>query len=165
MRFLLLLPLLSACGAVKFNVDQDLAQETVQGSPLGGVLPQSFLPNPFKLTIDIKAEVAKRGTGPAQKAFLRSLTLAITPHDAPQGNFDFLSEVHLFVEGVGVTKAEVAKLQPVPKSATKLDFTLVPDVDLLPYINAGATITATATGNQPNMDTSFDGHVTVEVDI
>jgi hypothetical protein len=164
MRALFLLPLLTACGAVHFDVDQDLDQSTVTGSVLGGVLP-ALLPNPLKLNIDIKAEVAKRGTGPAKKALLKSLTLSITPHDAPVGNFDFLDEVHLFVEAPSIDKAEVAKLAPVPKSATKLDFTIVEGVDLLPYVNAGATISATATGTQPRMDTSFDGHVTVEVDI
>jgi hypothetical protein len=46
-----------------------------------------------------------------------------------------------------------------------LTFTITPDVDLLPYIQAGADISATATGTQPAMDTSFDGHVTVTVHI
>jgi hypothetical protein len=135
------------------------------GSPIGGVMLPSFLPNPLKLNIDIKSEVAKRGTGPAKQAFLKVLTLSIVPHTAPKGNFDFLSEVHLFVEGPGLTKAEVANMTSVPKSATTLNFNIVPNVDLLPYINAGATITASATATEPAMDTTFDGHVTVEVDI
>jgi hypothetical protein len=164
MRLLLLLPLLTACGAVHFDVDSDLDATTVNGSPLGGVLP-SFLPNPVKLNVDLKAEVAKRGTGPAKAAFLKALTLSITPHDAPQGNFDFIDSVHLFVEASGVTKAEVAKLDPVPRSQTKLTFDLIDGVDLLPYINAGAEITATAMGSAPSMTTTFDGHVTIDVRI
>jgi hypothetical protein len=161
---LLLVPLLASCGAVKFDVEQDLAAQSVPGSVLGGVLP-SFLPNPAKLNIDIQAEVAKRGTGPAKAAYLKSLTLAITPHDAPSGNFDFISEVHLSVEAPGVEKKEIARLIAVPKSTVKLTFDIVPDVDLLPYIAAGATISATASGTQPRMDTTFDGHVDVEVRI
>src|SRR5690242_10632556 len=103
-RALWLLPLICSCGAVSFNVEADLAEQSVPGSPLGGLLP-SFLPNPARLNVDIKAEVAKRGTGPAKAAFLKSLSLSITPHDAPNGrNFNFISEVHLFVEGPGLDK-------------------------------------------------------------
>jgi hypothetical protein len=160
----LLVPLCVSCGALKFDVEQDLANQTVPGSALGGVLP-SFLPNPTKLNIDIQAEVAKRGTGPAKAAYLKSLTLQITPHDTPRGNFDFISEVHLSVEAAGVAKKEIAKLTSVPKGAVKLTFDIVPEVDLLPYISAGASITATASGTQPATDTSFDGHVDVEVRI
>jgi hypothetical protein len=158
------LALLFSCGAVSFDVDQDLAQQTVPGSPLGGLLG-SFVANPFKLNIDINSEVQKRGTGPAKSAQLKSLSLAITPHSAPVGNFDFLTEAHLFVEGNGVAKVEVANITSVPKGATTLDFNITPNVDLLPYINAGGDITATASGTQPAMDTSFDGHITVTVKI
>jgi len=163
-RCLLPLVLLFSCGNVSFDVDQDLAEQTVPGSPIPNLLP-SFLPNPAQINVNIQDEVAKRGTGPAKAAYLKSLTLSITPHDAPKGNFDFISEVHLFVEGPGLNKAEVAKLVPVPKGQTKLDFTIVPDVDLLPYVNAGATITANETGTQPAMDTKFDGHIIIEVRI
>jgi hypothetical protein len=166
MRRALLLLSLSAvsCGTVSFDVDQDLDMQTVAGSPLGGVLG-TFVANPFKLNINISAEVARRGTGPATGAQLKALSLSITPHTAPNGNFDFLSEVHLFVEGAGLPKVEIASSAPVPKGATTLDFTIVPNVNLLPYINAGATISATAMGTQPAHDTSFDGHVTVTVKI
>ena len=37
----------------------------------------------------------------------------------------------------------------------------MPDVELLPYINAGAQITATATGTQPSSDFSYDGSIRV----
>jgi hypothetical protein len=158
------LALFFSCGAVSFDVQQDLQQETVSGNPLGGLLG-SFVANPFKFTIDINAEVQKRGTGPAHSAQLKSLSLAITPHSAPVGNFDFLTEVHLFVEGTGLSKVEVANVTSVPKGATTLDFNITPNVDLLPYINAGGDISATASGTQPAQDTSFDGSLTVTVKI
>lgn len=158
--------LLCACGAVRFDVEQSLPQQTVKGGGvLGGVLPAELLGNATRFTIDLKSEVQRRGTGPATKARLKSLTLQVTPHAAPQGNFDFLDEVHLFVEGPGLPKLEVAKAQPVPRSRSALAFDVVPDVDLLPYVNAGATITATASGRAPAMDTSFDGQVVVEVQL
>ncbi len=152
---------LTSCGAVSFGVEQDLGRQDIQGSLLGGVLP-SFLPNPAKFTIDLKAEVAKRGTGPARSAFLKSLTLNISP-STPEANFDFLQEVHLFTEGAGLERVEIAKLQPVPRGVKSLSFEIVPNVDLLPYVNAGATLSATATATQPGKDTSFDGKVAVEV--
>jgi hypothetical protein len=163
-RFLPLALLFSCGNLASFDVDQDLQQQTVPGSPLGGLLG-TFVANPFKFTIDINAEVQKRGTGPAHSAQLKSLSLAITPHSAPVGNFDFLTEAHLFVEGNGVAKVEVANITSVPKGATTLDFTITPNVDLLPYINAGGDISATASGTQPAQDTSFDGHITVTVKI
>jgi hypothetical protein len=163
-RAVLAVLVLSSCGAVSFDVDQDLQEQTVQGSTLPVAL-MTLLPNAFKLTIDINAAVAAHGTGPAKSATLKSLSLAITPHSAPMGNFDFLQSAHLFVSASGQPMVEVANITSVPKGATALDFTIIPNVDLLPYIQAGANITATATGNQPSMDTSFDGHVTVTVHI
>jgi len=154
---------LCSCGAVSFTVEQDLPRQDLQGSLLGGVLP-SFLPNPAKFTIDLKAEVEKRGTGPARAAFLKSLTLNIAAN-TPDETFDFLSEVHIFSEGAGLTKVEIAKVQPVPRGVKTLSFEIIPDVDLLPYVNAGATLSATATGTQPRNDTSFDAKVAVEVRI
>jgi hypothetical protein len=159
-----LLLVLTGCGPIlKFDVEQDLQEQTVQGNILAGVLP-SFLSSPFAITVDLKAETAKRGTGPVRRAYLRTFTLAITPHANPQGNFDFIDEVHMFVEAPGQTKAEVATLKPVPKSQKSLTFE-VHEVDLVPYINAGATISATATGKQPAADTTFDGHIKIEAQI
>lgn len=162
-RLLPLFFLLASCGAVSFTVEQPLAKQSLQGSLLGGVLP-ALLPNPSNFSIDLQAEVQKRGTGPATKALLKSLTFKITS-DTPDANFDFLDEAHLYAEGPGLQKVEIAKLQPVPRSAKTLTFEIVPNIDLLPYINTGATISATAMGTQPRTDTSFDGLVVVEVRI
>ncbi|MBL8954057.1 MAG: hypothetical protein JNK82_24990 [Myxococcaceae bacterium] len=154
---------LCSCGAVSFGVEQDLPRQDIQGSLLGGVLP-SFLPTSSRFTIDLSAEVQKRGTGPARAAYLKTLTLVIAPN-TPSASFDFLDDVHLFAEGPGLAKVEIAKLQPVPKGLTTLKFEIVPDVDLLPYINAGATLSASASATQPRTDTSFTGKVEVEVRI
>lgn len=155
---------LVACGAVRFDVEQALPEQKVTGSPLGGVLP-SFLPNPFTVTIDVKAETQKRGTGPATAAYLKSLSLRATPASSPSGNFDFLDEIHIFIEASGQSKLEVATVKPVAKGLTTLTFTLVPEVNLLPFINAGATLSATATARQPTKDFTFDGDVVIDVRI
>ena len=164
MRYALAFLVLCGCGAVQFDVEQDLTKQTIQGDALGGLLASTFLPNPYTLNIDLKAEVAKRGTGPATKAFLKSLVFDITA-DSPGQNFNFVDETRLFIEAPGLTKVEIAKKAPVPEGLKKLEFEVVPMVDLLPYLNAGATISATATGTRPAQDTSFTGKVVVEVRI
>jgi len=153
-----------SCGNISFDVEQALPEQTVPGNPLGAVLPAVLLDS-VHFTIDVKAEVAKRGTGPATSATLADLRLFITPHQEPVGTFDFLQEIHLFAEATGHPKVEIAKLTSVPRGQTTVIFDVVPGVDLLPYINAGAAITATATGSQPPRETKFDGKIVVKIRI
>src|SRR5581483_11013781 len=129
-----LVPAIGGCGLIAFDVDQDLPEQTIQGNPLGGILPQA---------------------------------LAATPHAMPSGNFDFVDEIHVFIDSPGssLPKKEIANLAPVPKGQTTINLAVTPGIDLLPYINAGAEITATATGRQPSQDFHFDGHVTITVHI
>jgi hypothetical protein len=156
----------AGCGALAFDVSQDVPEQQVPGSPLGGLLP-SFLPTPFPITINIEQETAKRSTGPARSANLKQVQFRITPHDAPSGNFDFVDEIHIYVEPTSgaLPKVEIANLKPVPKGQTTLDLHIVPDIDLLPYINVGAKISATASGRQPAQTVTYDGSVTVTVHI
>lgn len=158
--------LLSACGVVRFDVEQPLPEQRVEAGLLGGVLP-ALLPNPVKFTVDLKAEQEKRGTGPATKLYLSQLQFRVTPTAMPPGNFDFLDEVHLFAESsaAGLPRVEIARLVSVPRGATVVDFSIVPEVDLLPYVNAGAALTATATGRPPASDVTFDGRVVLDVRI
>lgn len=150
-----------SCGAIQFDVTQALAEQTVPGSPLGGILP-AFLPNPLQLTVDVKAETEKRGTGPATAVFLKSLRFAATKSS---GTFDFLDEVHVFIEGPNLPKREIANVSPVARGLTELGFLIVPKENLLPYVNAGATLSATATGRQPAKDFTFDGQLVLDIRI
>ncbi|HEY2744852.1 MAG TPA: hypothetical protein VGL86_09530 [Polyangia bacterium] len=160
--------LTSGCGAISFDVSQAVPEQQVPGSPLGGLLP-SFLPQPFAITIDVQQETAKRSTGPASSANLKSVSFAITPHDAPSGNFDFVDEIHIFVapssSGSSLPMVEIANLAPVPKGQTTIDLTIVPKIDLLPYINAGASISASASGHSPPQTVTYDGTVVVTIHI
>ena len=153
----------AGCGGIHFDVAQDLPEQRVAGNPIGGLLP-SFAPNPVPITIDLRAETQKMGTGPAKRAQLASLTLTATPHGGG-GNFDFLQEVHIYVEqkGGGLPKVEIATLKPVPTGQSTVTFTIVPNVDLLPYVNAGAVISATAMGSAPRMDFTYDGHIVITI--
>ena len=158
----------SGCGAISFDVSQAVPEQQVPGSPIGGLLP-SFLPQPFPVTINVQQETAKRSTGPARSANLKQVEFQITPHASPSGNFDFVDEIHIFVaasqSGSSLPMVEIATLKPVPKGATTIDLTIVPGIDLLPYINAGATISASATGHQPTQTVTYDGSVVVTVHI
>ena len=158
--------LLVGCGTQSFTVEQDLPAQTVQGDPLGGLLGSVF-PSAFALSIDLKAEEQKHDTGPASHVYLQSMSLSVTPHDSPMGNFDFLDEIHLFAASMKTpdAKVEIANKAPVPKGLTVLPFDVLPNVELLQMVQSGVKITATATGRQPAQDTSIDGHVVIEVKI
>ena len=160
---------LTGCGAISFDVSQSVPEQQVPGSPIGGLLP-SFLPQPFPVTIDIKQETAKRSTGPATSANLKQVQFQLTPHGASSGSFDFVDEIHIFVapaagSGSALPMVEIANLKPVPKGQTTLDLAIVPGVDLLPYINVGASISASAMGHQPAQTVTYDGVVVVTVHI
>ena len=163
MRSALLALLVSGCGIIPFDVDQDIPEQRIAGNPVGGLLP-AFLSAPVPLTIDLKAETQKRDTGPAKSANLKELRF----HATSSGNFDFLTEIHIYIDSqnqASLGKKEIARLSPVPKGQTTIELQVIDGVDLLPYINAGAEISATASGQQPTMDFTYDGHVTITVHI
>lgn len=159
----------AGCGAISFDVSQGVPEQQVPGSPLGGLLP-SFLPQPFPVTINVQQETEKRSTGPARSANLKQVELQITPHASPSGSFDFVDEIHIYVapsssSSSSLPMVEIANLKPVPKGQTTIDLAIVPGVDLLPYINAGASISASASGHSPPQTVTYDGTVVVTVHI
>ncbi len=159
----------AGCGALSFDVSQGVPEQQVPGRPLGGLLP-SFLPQPFPVTINVQQETQKRSTGPASSANLKQVEFQITPHNAPSGNFDFVDEIHIYVapsssSSSSLPMVEIANLKPVPKGQMTSDLAIVPGVDLLPYINAGASISASASGHQPPQTVTYDGTVVVTVHI
>jgi len=153
----------SGCGLVSFDVSEDIPEQTVPGSPLGALLPASLFAIP--MNIDIQSETAGRGTGPAQSATLRSISLTVT---SPAGaTFDFITSISVRVSSSGNTslpEVEIARLEPVPGTAT----IVIPptgSVDLLPYVEAGATITATASGHMPASDITYVGTVVITIHV
>ena len=155
---------IAACGAISFDVEVPLQEQTIQGNPIGGLLP-AFVPNPFTFDVDIEAETKKRDTGPATSAEIKSIEFASTPRDRPSGTFDFLDEVHIFIETNSLPKKEIAFLKPVPKNVSVIKLEIVRDVNVLPYIGHGARITATASGRQPSKTFTYDGKVIVTVHV
>jgi hypothetical protein len=150
----------SGCGLVSFDVSQDIPAQTVPGSPLGALLPVSLFAIP--LNIDIRSEAAAHGTGPASSVTLSSVSLTVM---SPSGaTFDFVDSIVINISGPGLSEVEIGRLQPVPGTAS-ISIPPAGGVDLLPYINAGATITAKASGHMPASDTTFVGTVVVTVHV
>ena len=153
----------AGCGLIAFDVSQDIPAQTVPGSPVGALLPPSLFALP--LNIDLQSETAAQGTGPARSVSLKALSLTIT---SPAGaTFDFVSSISISIggsDGSGLPEREIARLEPVPAKGT-INLQPVPGVDLLPYIKAGAKITATASGHAPSSDVTFDGSVVVTIHV
>ncbi len=160
---LFLLPwIFGACGWIHVNVDQDIPEQYIPGNPVpaAGVLPNF-------LQMSLNADTNHQA-GPLTSAGLRSLTLTATPHGQPSGNFDFLDEVHIYLKSAtnsSLPQVEIATLAAVPRGQTTITLTIVPHIDLLPYLKSGAEITSMATGRQPTQDFTFDGRAVITVRI
>lgn len=152
-----------ACGILSFDVSQDIPAQTITGSPLGSLVPATLFAIP--LNIDLQSETAAHGTGPAKSANLSSLTLTVT---SPAGQtFDFLSSITISVaasSGASLPEVVIAKLDSVPATST-ISIPPEPGVDLLPYIKAGASITASASGHLPSQNTTVVGTVVVTIHV
>lgn len=156
-----LMALLAAgCGAVSFDLEEKIPEQVVAGNPLGALLPRGLFDVPLR--IDVTQATRARGTGPASAAHLKSLSLSIT---APPGQtFDFVDSIVIRISAEGLPAREVARL-PGRRDAPKIDLDVERGVDILPYVEKGAVMNATASGRAPPRDTRFDGRVVVTVKI
>jgi hypothetical protein len=151
------------CGLVSFDISEEIPPQTVPGNPLGALLPASLFAIP--LDVDIQSETAGRGTGPASAVKLKAVSLTIT---APSGaTFDFVDSIVIRVSSSAnpsLPEVEIGRLDPVP-GTTMIVIPPTGDIDLLPYIEAGATITASASGHMPSSDTTYVGVVVLTVHV
>ncbi|MFO0572836.1 MAG: hypothetical protein U1A78_02465 [Polyangia bacterium] len=158
---------LGGCGLIEFDLNEKVPEQRIQGSLLSGVLP-SFLPSPVPLSLDVQAASKAMGTGPVTAASLKSLTFAITATAMPSGDsddFDFVRSIDVFVEsrkqGSALPRVKIADLPSHGSGDKQLSLRTYPEVNLLPYINEGCEISASATGTAPPDDVTFDGQVVV----
>ena len=164
----LALPLVSGCGLAQITIGYDIAEQRVPGSPLGGLLGATLLDTP--IDVDLAAETAARDTGPAQHVYLESFSLAVTATAEPAGDTDdlgFISRVDVFIEGragSSLPRVRIAYLDQVPEGARTLSFDLERR-DLIEYFRQGARITANATGNAPDDDVTYDGHLDFSIEV
>ena len=152
---------LAGCSLISFDVSQEIPPQTVPGSPLGGLLLLSLFAVP--MTIDIQSETAAHGTGPASSATLSSLSLTVT--SPPGGTWEFVDSITITISASSdpnLPEKEIGKLGDVPAN-TSISIPPTGSVNLLPYINAGATITAKASGHMPAQDTTYTGLVVIKI--
>ncbi len=169
---LLLAGLLSSgCGVFDFDVQQAVPEQRVMGSSILGTVLGNFIPSPFPLTIDIEQETKAHNTGPVKAAGLKTLTFQITATGKDSSSdvdeFDFVQSVDIFVDstrqGSMLPRQKIADLPQPPGKVQLINMHTYPDINLLPYINEGSRITASATGNQPSDDVTFNGQIVVHV--
>jgi hypothetical protein len=165
----LALVLTPGCGVASFPYGYDIAEQHVPGSPLGSLLGPSLIEVP--LTIDLSAETAARGTGPAQHVYLTDMTLRVTSTDEPAGDTDdlgFITSIEVYVEssqsGSSLQRVRVAHLDAVPAGARSISLA-TDGVDLIGYVREGAHLSATAQGHSPSDDVSYDGHLDFAIQV
>ncbi|MEQ8458912.1 MAG: hypothetical protein RLO52_09225 [Sandaracinaceae bacterium] len=154
-----------------FDLTLNLAEQRVNGSPVGGLLG-GFFELPIPLEVDLASETAARDTGPAQAVRLTALTLDITPTAEEAGDtddFGFVDSIEIFVEsresGSDLPRVRVANVSAVPDGARQIAFETDTSVDLRPYINEGARLTSSAEGTVPPDDVTFDGQILLTVEV
>src|SRR5262249_22149495 len=137
MRMYSLLVVLAGCGVADFDITQPVSEQRVQGSPLPGPLAVLF---PLPLDIKISQQIRPMETGPIDSVTLSKLTLTITSTATPSGDSDdwsFVDAIHVFVKSSKsdsmLPRVEIANVS-APGKVTALDFHVISDVDLQPYI-------------------------------
>ena len=156
----------SACGDVlDFDVDQDVPEQIIEGSPLPGPLAQLF---PIPIRIDIASKIQAQETGPIDSVKLSSMHLDITATELGSDDTDdwaFIDQVDLYVEstktGSSLPRVRVGSAAS-PGPVQSMAFT-PENVNLLPYINEGCQLTAEASGDAPPDRVSYAGKATFHV--
>jgi hypothetical protein len=145
-----------------FLYKEKLPEQRIDGGPTG-LLSLVFAPQ--RMQVDIKAETAKRGTGPARHVYLHELSLAMTSGSRADQTWDFVDSVSVSIEAAdgSLAKQMIADIAHVSDGLRVLHFTIHDEVDLLPYVNKGALVTVSADGSQPEHDVFFDGEITLDV--
>lgn len=159
-------------GDITFTEESQEAIVMGSGGGLLDMLPTNNLLPPLRLEIDLQEELDSQNAGPAKAVYLDALSLTITPTAMPEGdtdNFDFIDKVDVFVEstksGSTLSKKQVAVLENVPENQSTVDFTVIEDVDLKPYIEEGVRLTTSGSGEVPPDDTSFKAIVTIRAEL
>jgi len=149
--------LLASCGS-DVDVEQKIPEQEVPGNLLAATLAIVGFTLPIEVSIESQAEA--QGTGRAHSASLKAMELSIT---TPSGEtFEFLDRINIEISAVGLESKKVAYLDNVP-AQPQIALTVLGHIDLIPYINKGATLSATASGHQPRQNVKFDGLVVITV--
>ena len=153
-----------------FVLPIEVAEQRVQGSPVGGLGALGLFEVPIPVDVDLAAETAARDTGPARAIRLDALSLSVTTTAEPDGDTDdlgFIGTVDIFVESrdAELPRVRVATLDAVAPGSRRVEFETLPSVDLLPYVQSGARLTSEAEGTLPPDDVTFDGEIVLVVEV
>jgi hypothetical protein len=158
----------TGCGDIgSFTFTEDSQEIVVEGSSLGGVLPESAL-SVFQLNINLEQELEERDADGAKAVYLTDLELQITDTEEPEGdtdNFDFLNSITIDVAADGLDTRQLAVRDPVPEGQRSVALDVDDDIDLKPYIEEGMSLQTDASGSQPPDDTSLKVVATLRVKV
>lgn len=161
----LAMALVTGCGGIdNFDVPID-AKATI---PAGTVLDQLLDPLSFGglESIDLSQDLKNQGVAKSDvdSVQLQTFSLSIS---APAGQtFDFMDSVSFFVETEGQPKALVAKLDPVPQGAAKIDLGVESGLELAPYVIAPSMrMTTSVVGKRPMEQTTIAAHLVLDIDV
>jgi hypothetical protein len=152
-----------ACGWISFDTTVNIDPQVIPGSPSAAAAAPSATATTSAVALD--SSDLPQNADQADSVKLRTLTLTIT--SPPDGTFDFVEMMSVTISataGSGLRDIEVAAGSPEPGSH-RLVLTATHDVDLLPYIKAGATLRATGSGHAPITDTTVAGQAILKVSI
>jgi hypothetical protein len=160
----------SGCG-LGFNIDRDLPEQYVPGSPLGALLGGLF-EVPIPIELNLEEETAARNTGPAKRVILKSLSLHVTETaESTEGEDDlsFIDSVDVYVDSsLAESTLEpqlIATLGKVERGTREVDFDTFTEVNLKPYVEEGALLTTMATGRAPSNAVTFAGSLRLRVEV
>jgi hypothetical protein len=151
-----------SCGWFSFNTTVDIAPQVIPGDAHAAAAPATTM---TVSAIKLDPKNLPSNAGLANSVKLSSLTLKVVMPGS--GSFDFLSAVSLTISapsGSGLPDRQIATGAPKP-GARELTLDPTGDVDLLPYVEAGATILVTGTGRAPLIDTTVAGQAVLTVSV
>lgn len=161
----LALGLFTGCSNVdNFDVPVD-AQATI---PASTIIDQLLDPISFGAleSIDFTQELKNQGVtkSDVDSVHMQSFSLSVT---APAGQtFDFVDSVAFSVETEGQPKSLVAKIDAVPKGATKIDLVVERNLELAPYVVAPSMrMTTSVQGKRPMQQTNIAAHLVFDLDV
>ena len=169
MRKLALLAALFAAGCpglgqVAFDISSS-GQSTVQGSPLGGVLPappgfEGFTGSSFSQSQQFQNNNTNKDH--ISSCRVGKLTLKVV---SPSGaTLSFLSKIEFFIKTDALPEVRIAEALAVPAGATSIELSL-DDQQIAPYARSDSfSITTKAAGTQPSQNTTIEADLTLHIE-
>jgi hypothetical protein len=164
---LVLAPLLFTCGGLTV-IDVDVEGRTV--IPQRSVLDELIGPLTFLgfegFDITESQEFQNEGYTKDEISSVRMRSFTLTIADPDGADFDFLQRISFSVSAPGLPTVELARLDPVPRGAGVIELEVEDAFELVDYVVAPSmTLTATATGERPEQQTTVDADAVFRVDV